>query len=51
MNDSCSNNQREKLTFLNPSEDFKKRLIKAGGLVSVDFLFCLIKLQSQLFKF
>lgn len=31
MDDSVSNTRREKLTFKNPSPDFKKRLLKAGG--------------------
>lgn len=32
VGDSVSNLRREKLTFQNPSEDFKKKLIKSGGV-------------------
>ena len=32
MEDSVSNTRREKLTFQNPSAEFKKKLLKAGGV-------------------
>lgn len=32
MEDSVSNTRREKLTFQNPSSEFKKKLLKAGGV-------------------
>ena len=31
---TCSNSRREKLTFQNPNEDFKRKLLKAGGVSS-----------------
>lgn len=34
LNDTVVNIQKEKLTFLNPNEDFKKKLIKSGATVS-----------------
>lgn len=38
LDGSVSNTRREKLTFTNPSDDFKKLLLKAGG-VSFDFFY------------
>lgn len=32
VDDTVSNIRREKLTFQNPSQDFKKKLIKSGGV-------------------
>lgn len=31
-NDTVVNTRREKLTFLDPSAEFKKKLLKAGGV-------------------
>lgn len=31
--------QREKLTFQNPSEEFKKKLLKGGGILSVSCIY------------
>lgn len=38
LDDAVSNTRREKLTFQNPSNDFKKKLLKAGG-VSLKHIF------------
>ena len=37
LDDSVVNHQKEKLTFHNPNEEFKKKLIKGGGIVSRKF--------------
>lgn len=34
IDDAVTNTRREKLTFQNPSSDFKKKLLKAGGVSS-----------------
>ncbi|XP_054160936.1 protein AF-9-like isoform X1 [Oppia nitens] len=34
LDDSVSHSRREKLTFQNPSNDFKKKLLKAGGVTN-----------------
>lgn len=37
-NDTVHNTRREKLTFQNPSPDFKKKLLRAGGVSSIPCL-------------
>lgn len=37
LDDSVVNYRKEKMTFYNPNEEFKKKLIKGGGIVSRTF--------------
>ena len=37
LDDAVSHSRREKLTFQNPSNDFKKKLLKAGGVSLLAF--------------
>jgi YEATS domain-containing protein 1/3 len=49
LDDAVSNTRREKLTFQNPSNDFKKKLLKAGGVSIKCFIFYF--LTNYLFYF
>ena len=55
LDDAVSHSRREKLTFQNPSNDFKKKLLKAGGVTILSFTLLsyfktisLLTLNSQL---
>jgi len=41
VNEICNNSRREKLTFQNPNNDFKKKLLKAGGVSKLSLLLSL----------
>lgn len=46
MDDTVSNIRREKLTFQDPSPDFKRKLLKAGGVSCIGT--CLSVLANRL---